>query len=248
MTQPPADHAAATVTLMPTDPRSDSRDNRRFQTTRAPTAETGVPISRATAPQNHDSTPGMAWLLLLGGILGAIAAGILTVEKIALLSNDTYVPSCSLNPVLNCGSIMRTDQAEVFGFPNPLLGIAAFPALAATGAGLLAGARYRRWYWLGLQGGVTLGAVFVGWLIFQSLYRINALCPYCMVVWAVVIPIFWAVTAHNLRHGTFGERPGRSRAARVVYGYQPVIMATTLIVVGALITERFWDYWASLVR
>ena len=114
---------------------------------------------------------------------------------------------------------MRTDQAEVFGFPNPLLGLAAFPVLAATGAGLLAGARYRPWYWLGLQAGVTLGAVFVVWLIFQSLYRINALCLYCMVVWAVVIPTFWTVTvtvtATNAARGTFGDRsathvwPGR---------------------------------------
>ena len=31
--------------------------------------------------------------------------------------------------------------------------------------------------------------MFVHWLIFQSLYRIGALCPYCMVVWAVTISL-----------------------------------------------------------
>lgn len=56
--------------------------------------------------------------------------------------------------------------------------------VAATGASLLAGARFSRWYWLGLQIGVAAAAVFVHWLIVQSLYVLGALCPYCMVVWA----------------------------------------------------------------
>lgn len=29
---------------------------------------------------------------------------------------------------------------------------------------------------------MTPGVVFIGWLTFQSLYRINALCPYCILV------------------------------------------------------------------
>lgn len=208
--------------------------------------------SRRSDPVVHQDAPdvpvrALGWLLLVGGIVGALAAGALTVEKIALLSDAAYVPSCSINPVLNCGSIMRTAQAEVFGFPNPLIGLAAFPVLAATGAGLLAGASYRRWYWLGLQVGVTLGAAFVAWLAFQSLYRINALCPYCMVVWAVVIPTFWVVTASNAARGTLGERFRRTALARSLHYYQPVLITLTFVAIAALITERFWDYWTTLL-
>lgn len=221
-------------------------------TTDADTVSAADATHPTTAADSHpeaSETPAraLAWLLLIGGILGAIAAGVLTVEKIALLSDAAYVPSCSLNPVLNCGSIMRTDQAEVFGFPNPLLGLAAFPVLAAIGAGLLAGARYHRWYWLGLQAGVTLGGAFVVWLIFQSLYRINALCPYCMVVWVVVIPTFWTVTATNAARGTFGDRFAHTRLAKAMGYYQPVIIATTFVIIAALVAERFWDYWSSLI-
>src|SRR3712207_6860130 len=49
------------------------------------------------------------------------------------------------------------------------------------------------------RSGITLGVVFVGWLITQSLYSIHALCPYCVVVWAVVIPTFWTSLADGLR-------------------------------------------------
>lgn len=65
-------------------------------------------------------------------------------EKIARLRDPTYVPNCSLNPVVSCGSVMDSVQAEVFGFPNPLLGIAGFAIVTTVGAGLLGGARFGR--------------------------------------------------------------------------------------------------------
>ena len=143
----------------------------------------------------------LPWLLIVGGGIGLVAAFVLTIEKIALLKDSDYIPTCSINPVLSCGSIMKTEQAEVFGFPNPLLGVAGFAVVVTIGVVLATDAALPRWCWLGLQAGVTFGVVFVHWLIFQSLYVIGALCPYCMAVWAVMIPIFWYTTLHNLQQG-----------------------------------------------
>jgi hypothetical protein len=55
----------------------------------------------------------------------------------------------------------------------------------------LAGVTLPRWVWLSLQAGAVFGLLFGHWLIFQSLYEIGALCPYCMVVWVVMITVFW---------------------------------------------------------
>lgn len=188
-----------------------------------------------------------AWLLLVGGLVGFSAAFALIVERIALLQDAGYTPSCSLNPVLSCGSVMTTDQASVFGFPNPLIGVAAFPVVAATGAVLLAGARLARWYWLGLQAGVTFGLVFVGWLMFQSLYRIGALCPYCMVVWAAMIPLFWYVTLRNATTGVLGTQLAESRVARVVAQWHLVVLTVVVVLVLGLIAEQFWYYWSTVL-
>lgn len=189
----------------------------------------------------------LGWGLLVGGTVGLVAAFVLVVEKIALLGDSEYVPTCSINPVLNCGSIMQTTQAEVFGFPNPLIGVAAFPVLMATGAALVAGAALKRWYWWGLQAGVTFGLGFVAWLIFQSLYRIGALCPYCMVVWAVVIPTFWYVTMHNVGSGVFGGRIARSTAVRRAREAHVLVLTLVTLVLVSLILERFWSYWITLL-
>ncbi|MGO1049614.1 vitamin K epoxide reductase family protein [Crossiella sp. CA198] len=185
----------------------------------------------------------LPWLLTAGGLLGLAAAFTLTVEKIVLLRDPDYLPSCSIDPILSCGSVMRTAQAEVFGFPNPVLGVAGFAAITTIGAALLAGARFRRWFWLGVQAGVTFGVVFVHWLIFQSLYRIGALCPYCLVVWAVTIPIFLYVTLHNLHHG---HLPCPAGPRRTLLTFHTVVLTGwfTLILAGVL--QAFWTYWSTV--
>ncbi|WP_300642707.1 vitamin K epoxide reductase family protein [Nocardioides sp.] len=161
---------------------------------------TAHPTDDALLAEEPDVAPGtdyaaffdrtLRWLLTVTGVVGLVAAFTLTVEKIALVADPSYVPTCSISPVLSCGSIMSTEQAELFGFPNPLMGLVAFSVLITSGVVLATGARLPRWYWLGLQGGATLGLVFVAWLVEESLYDIGALCPYCMVVWAVVIRLF----------------------------------------------------------
>ncbi len=39
----------------------------------------------------------LGWILTVGGLLGGVAAFVLVVEKIALLRDPSYTPSCSIN-------------------------------------------------------------------------------------------------------------------------------------------------------
>lgn len=183
------------------------------------------------------------WLFPVGGGIGLVASFVLMVEKIALLEDPSYVPTCSINPVLSCGSVMATPQAAAFGVANPLLGIAGFAMVLTAGAALAAGLQPPRWFWLAFQAGTTFGAGFVHWLIWQSLYSIGALCPYCMVVWAVTIPLFWYTTLHNLERGHLTGRP----SGAVLVRYHSAVLALWFVALIALIAVRFWDYWSTLV-
>lgn len=131
-----------------------------------------------------------AWILTVGGVLGTAAAFALMLDRIALLKDPALIPSCSISALLSCGSVMTSPQAEAVGFPNPLIGVAAFPVVTTVGVIALTGGAVPRWVWQGLQLGATAGLVFVHWLISQSLYSIGALCPYCMIVWIVTITMF----------------------------------------------------------
>ncbi|MFJ3220041.1 vitamin K epoxide reductase family protein [Kitasatospora sp. NPDC086801] len=205
------------------------------------------PVPRAAGRAPVGAGRAFSLLLFLGGLIGLAASAVLTFDKLRILENPSYVPSCNLNPVISCGSVMRTEQAEVFGFPNPLLGLAAFGALAAVGAGLLAGAAYRRWFWLGLHAGTLLGVVFVHWLIDEALYRIGALCPYCMVVWATVVVLFWYTTLHNLRTGVIPVGPRLRPVVREAARYHWAVPVLWAAVIALLVLNRFWYYWSTLV-
>lgn len=206
--------------------------------------------STASGPEGARDVPSarvLAWLMLVGGLIGLAASFVLAVEKYTLLADPTYVPTCSLNPVLSCGSIMASPQAEAFGFPNPLLGIVGFAVVAATGAALLAGGRLAGWYWGGLQAGVVGAVILVHWLIFSSLYRIDALCPYCMAVWAVTIPVFWYVTLRNIGVLEPMLPSALRRATAVARNGHGVVLTVWFLVIAAAILQRFWLYWSTLV-
>lgn len=142
-----------------------------------------------------------AWLLVITGAAGLLAAWVITIDKFKLLEDPNFTPGCSLNPVVSCGNIMKSDQASAFGFPNPMLGLVAYGIVIAVGMSLLAGARFRRWYWLTFNAGTLFGVGFCMWLMFQSLYRINALCLWCSLAWVATIFMFWYLTSHNIRRG-----------------------------------------------
>ena len=180
--------------------------------------------------------------VLVAGVVGLVAAATLTVEKIELLINPDYVPSCSINPVLSCGSVMTTPQASLFGFPNPLIGIVSFTVVLVTGMLAVAKVPLPRWYWACLAAGTLAGTVFVHWLIFQSLYRIGALCPYCMVVWAVTIPLL-VVTAGI----ALAPQRSSSGLVRGLYSWRWSLVVLWFTAVLLLILVRFWNYWSTLL-
>lgn len=189
----------------------------------------------------------IGYLLVGLGLVGFFAASTLAIEKVALLKDPSYTPSCNLSPILSCGSVMITEQAEAFGFPNPFIGVAGFAVVVTTGMGILAGAKFRRWYWLGLQAGVVFGIGFVGWLMYQSIFNIGALCPYCMVVWSVMIPLFWYVTLYNMRESNIrlkGKGAGINNFAQV---HHADILFVLYLIPVLIILNKFWYYWSTLI-
>jgi uncharacterized membrane protein len=183
-----------------------------------------------------------AWLLLVTGVIGWLASGALVLEKLEVLKDPNHVTVCDVNPWVSCGAVMQTAQSSVFGFPNMFIGIVAFAIIITTGMGLLSGAMFSRWYWLGLQAGVTLGFAFVVWLWSQALYVINVLCPFCMVVWAVMIPLFVWVTIRNISHGVIKAPPA---LAKLLGDSGWIIVALLYVAVIATIFFAFLHVFAG---
>ncbi|AYV26773.1 vitamin K epoxide reductase family protein [Streptomyces sp. CJ_13] len=195
-----------------------------------------------TAPRTVGGSRALALLLVITGAAGLLAAWVITIDKFKLLEDPNFTPGCSLNPIVSCGNIMKSDQAAVFGFPNPMLGLVAYGIVICVGMSLLAGARFRPWYWLTLNVGTLFGVVFCAWLMYQSLYNINSLCLWCCLAWVATIFMFWYVTAHNVRERLL-PAPGWLRGFLDEFTW--VLPVLHVGIIGMLILTRWWDFWTS---
>lgn len=190
--------------------------------------------------QDADAARDPRLLLTIGGAIGLIAAFVLTVDKITLLENPDKQFSCDISAFVSCAGVMSSPESEAFGFANSLLGLIGFSVVLTLGVLLLANIEFPPFVWAGLQAGVLFGIGFVTWLQFQSIYDIGKLCPYCMVVWTVMIPIFVGVTARNLR--AFAPR---SPITRFVTNWTALIVALWYLTVIAAIWFEFGStLWA----
>lgn len=186
--------------------------------------------------------PRLTALLVVCGTLGLVAAMMLTIDRFRLLVHPDTKLGCNLSPFIACAPVMQSRAAALFGFPNPLLGIIGFTIVLTTGMALAAGARLRPWYLRGLQVGVLAAAVFITWLQTQALYVIGALCLWCMLVWAVTIPLVVAVTLHNLAAGHLGRR--LTGVGRGLAPYAVTVVAVWYLVVLCAIALRFYREFA----
>ena len=186
----------------------------------------------------------LPWILVIGGIIATYCAFILSQDKFKIAENLNFIPSCNLNPVIACGSVMKSSQSRALGFPNPFLGLSGYAAVVTIGVGMLAGAKFKRWFWLVINVGLVLAAIFLGWLLFQSLYSIHALCPYCLTVDAATLPILWYVTLYNIDQKNIRLPKGKpQRAYGWIRRHHLDILVLIYIVLIAFILHHFWYYY-----
>lgn len=187
------------------------------------------------------------WILIICGIIGVLAASILTIEKIHIAGNPDYKTSCSINPVFSCNNVIGSPEATAFGFPNPFIGIAGFALVIGVGAMLLAGGGVKnKTYWRLFQIGPTFGFLFCIWLMSQSLYEIGALCLYCMITWVVTSIIFFTATAYNHRINNIFPVKFK-RFFNFVSRHTLDLIGVYILISAGLILNRFWYFFSQLL-
>lgn len=197
-----------------------------------------------TRTKKEKQTDRLVYLLMLGaGIIALIASFTLTVEKFHLYENPDAVLSCSINSVLNCSTVMQTWQSSVFGFPNMIIGLMAYAVVITVAVVGLSRVKLPRWFLIAAQVCYGLGLVFSYWLFFQSLYAIQVLCPWCLIVTAMTTVIFSTLTHYNLRHNVFGfKKSSNERVQRFLEnGYHQMIVLAWIALMVMLVFLQFGE-------
>ena len=171
-----------------------------------------------------------SYILVICSLIGLVASFLLTIDIIKLTANPDLDLPCNLSPFISCKSVIESSQGKVFGFPNPLLGIAGFSFILATGVLMLFGAEPSRKFWKFFTAGITLVIILIHWFIFQSIYIIGSLCLYCMVTWSITWPIFLFTIIQYFNLGWLNK----NRVAILIGWYLLIIL---------LILLRFREYF-----
>lgn len=181
--------------------------------------------------------------MLVFGIFGLVSAFVLSVEKIHLLENPKAVLSCTLNVILNCATVMKTPQASAFGFPNSYIGLMAYPVVIMVAIAGLSRVRFPRPFMFAAQIGYTLGLIFAYWLFFQSVYVIQVLCPWCLVVTVSTTIIFESLLRYNLRENNLylPKNIHKKILNFLQKDYDKLIVAAWLVLMVALVVLKFGE-------
>lgn len=184
------------------------------------------------------------WLfgtMLVFGVFGLIASFTLAVEEFHLLKDPDAILSCSFNLVLNCSAVMKTWQASVFGFPNMFIGLMAYPMVIMIALLGLSKAKFPRWFSRGMIIGYGLGAILAYWLFFQSLYVIQVLCPWCLIVTFSTTILLETALRYNLRENTLGFNKVLNKKIQLFLDkdFDKLIVASWIVFLVVLVVLKF---------
>lgn len=203
-------------------------------------------MPKTAANDRPDLKKILPYIFIVFAIIGLVASFALTYDKIQTLKNPDYIPSCNINPILSCGSVMKTEQSNLLGVPNPIFGLIGFSMLLAFGIALAGGAKLQRWLWRTINAGALVGFGFFLYLFFESVFRLHTICPYCFVVWMIVPPVLWYTTLYNLREGNIKLGLGKGLKSFMVKHHGNILLIWYVIVFLILLTH-FWYYWKTLL-
>ncbi|MBX3115953.1 MAG: vitamin K epoxide reductase family protein [Homoserinimonas sp.] len=184
--------------------------------------------ARATRPL------GLAISLIVFAAIGTYAAFSLVMDKIELLEHPNTSLNCDLSVLVACSTNLNSVQGQIFGFPNPVLGLIFWPAVGVVGVAILAGAKFAGWFWALFSLAVTGAFALVAWFVTESIFTLRVLCPWCMVTWLVTIPLFFLVVLY-----TFGRSalplPTQVRSfSNRLFSWVPLLSLVCYLVIAVL--------------
>ncbi len=180
-------------------------------------------------------------LMLVFGLTGLAASFVLAVEEFILIQDPEAVLSCSLNSILNCASVMKTWQASVFGFPNMFIGLMGFSVVVTVAVAGLSGMKFPKAFMRAAHVSYLIGTLFAYWLFFNSLYAIQVLCPWCLIVTFSCTMLLSAMTSYAVRHNIYSLKKATlgSIESFIDKGYYLVSVISWVALMVALVFLKF---------
>jgi uncharacterized membrane protein len=169
---------------------------------------------------------------IVAGVVGWVVSFLLYLEYVGQLTESDPIVSCTFSVVVSCGPNLLSPGGNLLGFSNSIIGIVLFTGPVYAGVGALAGGSYRAWYWRAYLAAITGAFLLVHFFAWRSVFEYGVLCPWCMVVWLAVIPLFWLTLGWAMRSGVLGGGAVVARAGSALSGWVALVITADYLVIA----------------
>jgi uncharacterized membrane protein len=147
--------------------------------------------------------------MLVSATLSLIASLVLSYDAIKLAATPSGKLACDINAVISCGKVAKSWQSDLLGFPNSFIGLMLEPVIITVAIAGLSLVTFPRIFMRVAHIGYGLGLIFALWLLSQSLFVINALCPWCLLVTISTVTVFSTITRIAIFENVWSFSPER---------------------------------------
>jgi uncharacterized membrane protein len=152
----------------------------------------------------------LAALIVMFATFGFIAAFTLSVDKIYILMNPNESLPCNVNQIFNCGTVMRSAYASVYGIPWSFFGVAGYPAVGLFGLFMLERSKISRWLAVLVTLGSFVAFTLSSYFIWLSAYVIGVFCPWCLLSAISSTAAFFLILTLNLKENNYNLPENRA--------------------------------------
>lgn len=183
---------------------AQATENSRTEPDAAPAGEhagsvAGTPVTASWRDSWRHKAGWLYTVMLLASALALFASFILSADTLYAARHPNARLGCDVNSVLSCSTVAQSWQAEIIhlgrlSFPNAFFGIAAESVFVTVAVVGLCAPTIKRWFPIATWWGGLAALLYSYWLTSQSLFVINALCPWCLTLMAATTVQFMALT------------------------------------------------------
>lgn len=180
-------------------------------------------------------------IILITASLSLLAAFVLSVEAIQLIKNPNAQLGCSINIIINCATVAKSEYAALFGFPNSFIGLMAMPVFMTIAIAGLFDVKFPKQLMFAAQIIFTMCVAFAFALFYISSFLIQALCPWCMLVMLCATMMFFAVTRYNVNNNHLYLRGKLEKSVKkfIKHDYDILTFAIIVVAVVAFIIVKY---------
>lgn len=183
--------------------------------------------------------------LLVASTAGMVASLGLLKTELHHLADPTASLNCDISILVGCSSSILSPEAHLFlGLPNAAMGIGFFAVtfFVAVLSFLKVGLPRLVWNLLAVGAGVSL--LLIVFFLWASIFKFQALCPYCLVIWGSTFVIFSLLITFA---GATCRNPQVSSVGRPLHANAWAVVVTLVLLTVIAVVMGMTDKIAMLL-